>query len=238
MSHVAWPPLYTLKKHAKSRHVKLKASIRTGIELVVPLRFNLKNIPDILESNRAWIEKQILKIQSELETMEKPTAPEIVALQAIGETWNISYIKSDSKKIRLLCRPGQELVVFGDIDNIDLIKSALEKWVKNQAKIHLVARLTFISEQTQLNFSKVVIRNQRSRWGSCSSTKAINLNYKLLFLPAHLSDHILIHELCHTVHMNHSAKFWRLVSSFDALWKEHSREIRRADKFVPSWAQF
>ncbi len=97
-------------------------------------------------------------------------------------------------------------------------------------------RLAVLSQQTGLDFSSVSIRNQRSRWGSCSTLKAINLSYKLIYLPVPLLDHIMIHELCHTIHMNHSGKFWRLVAQFDPEWKLHCHETRSGDKYIPLWA--
>jgi len=230
-----WPPLYTLKKSARARYVKLKASVRHGLELVVPLRFNQKHIPEILESNKSWIEKQLAKIREELQTSHLETLPNELILPALNQTWKLIYIKSNNKKVQLLTRPQRELVFLGNIENQSLCKKVLRLWVKDLAKTYLPTRLQDLSEKTQLPYKNIVIRGQRSRWGSCSTQKIINLNYKLLFLSSDLVDHIIIHELCHTIHMNHSAKFWRLVASFDTQWKQHSREVRRAEKHVPTW---
>lgn len=232
-----WPPHFTLKKSARTRHVKLKASAKYGLELCVPLRFNQKLITTILETNKPWIEKQLNKIHAELAAIASQSLPTELFLPALNQIWNIVYIKSDSQKLRLITRPQQELVLYGNIEEKTLCKNLLHAWVKKQAKIYLTQRLQILSLQTKLVFTNVTIRGQRSRWGSCSSKKAINLNYKLLFLPSNLIDHIIIHELCHTQHMNHSTKFWRLVASFDSKWKEHDREIRKADKIIPQWAQ-
>ncbi len=232
-----WPPTFTLKKSALTRHVKLKASAKYGLELCVPMRFNQKLIPSILEANKPWIEKQLAKIQAELAALDAQALPTELYLPALNKRWNIVYIKSDTQKLRLIKRSDHELVLFGNTEAKTLSKNLLNAWVKKQAKIYLTQRITALSIQTGLDFSTVTVRGQRSRWGSCSSKKAINLNYKLLYLPTNLIDHIIIHELCHTIHMNHSGKFWRLVSSFDAQWKTHCREIRHADKHIPLWAQ-
>lgn len=232
-----WPPAFTLKKSARARHVKLKASARHGLEVVVPLRFNQKYIPEILETNKAWIEKQLAKIQIELETHDQETLPETISFPIAKEVWKIFYVKSNNKKLQLLVRPQRELVLLGNIDNKETCKKLLLTWTMQQAKNHLPLLLEKISKEINLSFEKVMIRNQRSRWGSCSNKKLINLNFKLLFLPVHLVKHILIHELCHTKQMDHSAKFWRLVSTFDPDWKTHSQEARRGDKFIPLWAQ-
>jgi predicted metal-dependent hydrolase len=231
-----WPPPFTLKKSKRVRFVKLKASVHAGLELVVPLRFNQKYIPKILEANKEWIIKQLDKIQLERDNISNAAMPEEIAFPALGQIWKISYITSNNKKLQLLSRPHKELVLLGNITNRSACEKLLLGWVKKMARTHLPELLEEISEEIGLRFSSVNIRSQRTRWGSCTTTKVINLNFKLLFLPAHLTKHIMLHELCHTRHMNHSPRFWRLVASFDPDWEKYSHETRAADQFLPLWA--
>ena len=107
--------------------------------------------------------------------------------------------------------------------------------LKNQAKKLLAGLLTEISNETGLEFNNLSIRSQKTRWGSCSRDKNINLNYKIIFLPYNLARHILVHELCHTVHLDHSRRFWNLVGQFDANYKEHNKILQNADHFMPGW---
>ena len=230
---LSWPPAFILTKSVRAKHVRLKMSAKHGLELVVPQRFNAKHVPAILETNKAWILKQLLAM--ELKSADTEALPNEIQLPAVNQTWKIAYVKMDSAKLRLFKRPHQQLALLGCTENEELVKRILTTWLKNQAKVLLSKRLGELSALIKLPYSQLSIRAQRSRWGSCSSDKAINLNYKLLFLPPQLADHIMIHELCHTKHMNHSAKFWRLVASFDLMWKEHNKAIKTADKYVPSW---
>jgi len=233
----AWPPPYTLKKTPRARHIKLKASLRNGLELVVPMRFNQKNIPEILESNKPWIEKQLAKLQEQIQAANLAVLPHEINLQALNQIWQISYMQSDNKKLKLILRPQQEIVLLGDIQDKKTCYKLLAKWIKERAKQHLLARLKIISLQTGLSYHSATVRGQRSRWGSCSSAKVISLNYKLIFLPTAMVDHILIHELCHTIHMNHSTRFWRLVAKFDPDWREYSKTVKRAEQLVPLWVE-
>lgn len=230
-----WPPEYTVKKHPRARHVKLKTSMKNGLEIIVPLRFSNKYLPEILETNKAWIQKKLNEILEKQSKVSNESLPEQIQFDALGEIWQVRYIQGHSKKMQLLARSQKEIVLLGDINNKELAKKLLLAWTKEQAKQHLPVLLEKVSKQIQLPYKKVVIRAQKSRWGSCTSEKVINLNFKLLFLPSHLAIHILIHELCHTVHLNHSTKFWRLVASFDPDWKQHDRAIRKADNFMPGW---
>jgi len=233
-----WPPAYTLKKHARAKHVKLKASVRSGLEIVVPPRFNPKKIPEILEINKKWIVNQLEQIQTQLNLTDRDAYPKEILLTALNQTWKVELISSNRKKLKLLPRAQeQELVLFGDVTDIANCKKLLARWIKKQAEKYLPLRLQELSQLSGLVYKDVMIRGQRSRWGSCSADKSLNLNFKLLFLPSALVDHIIIHELCHTIHMDHSAKFWRLVSTFDPLWKQHCREVKRSEKFVPAWLE-
>lgn len=230
-----WPPPYTLKKHPLARRVKLRISPRKGLELITPLRFNLKHIPKILEQHRTWIEKQFSALQKTLaEKAQETQLPETIVLNAMNQTWKVLYMASDTP-LKLILRPHQELVLLGDIKNIEECQKLLMNWSKKQAKKHLLSQINLLSDQLKLPITKVSIRDQQSRWGSCSSKKAISLNYKLIFLPANLVEHTLIHELCHTVHLNHSAHFWQLVQSFDQNSEQHRRDLRKANQFIPSW---
>ncbi len=194
----------------------------------------MKHIPTILLENKPWIDKQFLKIAEQTLKNNESVLPDNVFLRAIHQTWAIQYIESRSP-LKMIARPHQDIVIMGDIQKKMGIKKLLIQWLKKLAKVHLAHQLNLISDQTKLSYEKITIRDQETRWGSCTKDKSISLNYKLLFLPEHLSNHILIHELCHTVHLNHSDKFWKLVEKFDPDCQTHRAAIKKAHEFVPGW---
>ena len=87
-----------------------------------------------------------------------------------------------------------------------------ETALRRKAQSVLPAQLAKLAERYGFTYSAVKIRKSRSRWGSCSSKGIINLSFYLLLLPEHLIEYVLLHELCHTVHMNHSPDFWALLN--------------------------
>jgi predicted metal-dependent hydrolase len=229
---LTWPPAYSIKKHRRARHVKLRAVPSQGLVLTVPYRFNLKEIPAILEEHKAWITKQLQQLQ--LPSQSADTLPEKIELFAMNETWTIFYMQCDTK-LEIIERPHQEIVLIGNVNDQKLCKEKLIFWVRNKAKKYLIAQLDAVGEMTQLTYENVTIRDQQTLWGSCTVKKSISLNYKLIFLPNHLVRHVIIHELCHTKHLNHSMRFWRLVAKYDPTWESNRRELRRADKYIPAW---
>lgn len=96
---------------------------------------------------------------------------------------------------------------------------------KERANILIDNRIAHFNKFYKFDISKVVVRNQKTRWGSCSGKKILNFNYKLIFLPIELADYIVVHELCHLAQMNHGPKFWALVALQIPDYKERRKQI-------------
>lgn len=229
-----WPPSYLVRKHLWARRIKFKASLKYGLEITVPRRFNLKELPSLLDKNREWIETQLLKLDQLKDLASHEALPEQLEFKAINQIWKINYVAAETR-LQLLVRPQQELVVLGKIENKASCYKLLIQWSKKQARVELLKQLEEISLKIAIPYGQAKVRSQVSRWGSCSSKKSLSLNYKLLFLRPELMRHVMIHELCHTVHMNHSDRFWALVAEHDANWQVHRRELRRGQVDLPGW---
>lgn len=101
--------------------------------------------------------------------------------------------------------------------------------LREQARAHVCARLRELNEHYGFEWQRISIRNQKTCWGSCSAKKNLNFNYKILHLPEHLRDYVLVHELCHLKELNHSPRFWRLVERTLPDYKRYRRELRTFD---------
>jgi predicted metal-dependent hydrolase len=105
------------------------------------------------------------------------------------------------------------------------VKKLLETYFKHQAEQLILERLKFLSRQTSLIPKKVTIRQYRARWGSCNNRGDLSFNYLLMMSPLHVIDYVIVHELCHLVHLNHSKDFWQLV-------KEHCPNFKTAKQWL------
>lgn len=105
-----------------------------------------------------------------------------------------------------------------------VISATEETELRKKAKKYLPERLDFLAGKHHFNYSSVKIRKSRTRWGSCSSKKTINLSFYLMLLPEHLADYVLLHELCHTRYMNHGPEFWQLL---DNVTNGHAKRLRK-----------
>jgi len=228
-----WPPAYQVRMSERSRHVYIKVTPEDGLLVILPTKRRHPKIEQILNEKRAWIEKHLAKLSEERLSKQDVSLPSQLNLLAVNEIWPIETLPGQTK-LRLISQAHQSLILMGQVEDLSRCKHVLQAWLKDHAKRHLIPMFSTISQEIGLPFSKVSIRAQKTRWGSCSSAGSVTLNYKLLFLPPEIARHIMIHELCHTVHMNHSKRFWSLVARFDPNWKINSRESRQANKYMPN----
>lgn len=98
---------------------------------------------------------------------------------------------------------------------------------KEQARYFLSKKLEQFNSYYNFHYEKVAVKDQKSRWGSCSSKGNLNFSYKIVFLPEHLADYIVVHELCHLGELSHSPKFWKLVEQTIPDHKKREQELRK-----------
>lgn len=209
-----------------------------GLEVVIPRGYDKRQIPSLLRHHDAWIRKVSARFEAERPEplpSRQNGLPHLIAFPHYGEEWRVDYVRAGRGEVRLDVVEEGVLRVFGDIDDALLSGSLLCNWLKKRAGAILVPSLEKVAAAHGFGFTSAGVRLQNSRWGSCSSRRSITLNAKLLFLPDYLVQYIMVHELSHTVHMNHSRAFWSLVREHDPLWRSNDREMKTAWKYVPEW---
>lgn len=215
-------------------------SITGDLEVIVPKGFDRKRIPEILRSKQRWIERvvQRMSAQQQLAGPEvAATQPTQINLQAIAETWEVNYEPTSKSTISLVEKPKHRLILRGNTQQMDYCKAALQQWVAQKAQVILLPWLAAISQEVKLSYQNAAIRQQKTIWGSCSIRKTISLNSKLLFLPDAIVRYVLVHELCHTVYLNHSPDFWALVGHHEPAYKALDASLRDARYLVPWWME-
>ena len=169
---------------------------------------------------------------------------------------NITYtvrVSDRARALRISVEPGGAVVVvaprFSNSSMIARFVARFSHWIEKQVRVakgRCVIRFTrsdiamlkkrareiaetrasHFAKLYGVTFQKIAIRAQKCRWGSCSHKGNLSFNYKIAALPAHLSDYIIVHELCHLIEPNHSKRFWRLVASAIPNHKDRRKELR------------
>jgi hypothetical protein len=223
-------PEYTVRVSQRAKRVILKVSGDRGLEVVVPLGFDQKRVPEVVSRRRAWIERQFEK----LVPAGPPELPGEVGFAVTGEVFAIDVVvrpgpprlKTNSDGRVMLAAPGAA-------EGLPLLRA----WLKQRAGRALPPMLRRESRRTGFDYKRAQVRLQRSRWASCSTRGTVSLNARLMFLPPELVRYVLVHELCHVGQMNHSGGFWRLVEKYAPDYRLLEKRLKEeAGEMVPRWA--
>jgi predicted metal-dependent hydrolase len=231
-------PHYTVRVSDKARSVRLVVTPREGLVVVVPRRFPASRIPGIVEEHAAWIARALERTaahRAHVAAQEDAPVPGRVEMRGIGVVWTVTLRPGRGPGVRGRLN-GDALVLTGDVDDREACFDALRRAVARAARERLPLMLGGVEAETGWSASRVTVRRQRTRWGSCTAAHAVSLNESLAFLPQHLVRYVLVHELAHTRRLDHSAAFWTLVEGFDASWRDSRRDLRDAWRYVPVWA--
>jgi predicted metal-dependent hydrolase len=178
-------------RYVRNRRAK-NLSIRIGrngdVRVTVPGYVSIKRAEAFVFSKRGWI---IQKIREQEEHLDSA-----IAIKEGDE------LEVRGKKITVRLRGEQ-----------DSVEEALWRILHKEAAAILPGRVEELAREHGLSYSGVKVRRMKSRWGSCNARNGINLNSWLVMLPAHLSDYVILHELAHTRHRNHSSRFWGFLDS-------------------------
>jgi predicted metal-dependent hydrolase len=231
-------PEYRVRVSPRAKHVRLKVSAEEGVVVVIPKGFDRSRIPGLLAKRREWLDKHIGRIREhqKLRSAAKGNElPEVVILNAIGERWHLEYRQTGERYVGVHEQAGNRLLIKGNIKDSAACRHALRRWLLRKAHLHLAPWLRRLSEQCSLEFNRVIVKGQKTRWASCSSRKNISINYRLLFLPERLVGYVFRHELCHTRVMNHSHRFWDELRILEPGYKRLHGEARESWKHIPAW---
>lgn len=212
----------TLRRHPRYRNLRLTVE-RGGARLSAPSGTGLRTMRSFLQGHRAWLDEHLPE-QSE------PRLPAGLKLRALGEEWQVQQ----SPEARTLLANDGLLTLPQDPTRRGIQR--LKRWLARRSRRELGAWLELLSRETGLRYSGLSIRGQTRRWGSYSSTGSVSLNWKLLFLPPELCRYVLLHELCHSLHMNHSPSYWTALAGFEPDLQRLRRQMRTASSYVPDWA--
>lgn len=215
-------PVFTLGGHrlpvrfsrnAKARSYIIRLLPEGRLKVTIPRGGTMKEAQALLGRKAVWIEKQVERLEAR--RIQPATWPLGTRVFYRGELREIT--RGPARRYPCASLGGLEIRVK-DIEG-DL-RSEVEAALQQKAAEELIPRALQLAEHLGIDVTRVQVRNQRTRWGSCSSAGNISLNWRLIQTPSMVSDYIIIHELMHRREMNHSTRFWKLVETACPVYKQ------------------
>ena len=208
----------TPHKIIKSKRRTLSLSINENAELIVraPNQISNKRIEEFIIEKSKWINKNKNLMQSRINEMNDSD------YLFLGNIYPLIKVYENPNKIDF---NGTEFIT--SIENQDKFKASLKSWYKIKFTEIAIPRLNYFSDKYNLKINQVRFKNQKTLWGSCSSKNNINLNYLLVMAPMLVIDYVIIHELVHTVHKNHSENFWNAVEAIMPDYKKAKKWLNK-----------
>ena len=220
-----------IRVSARARRLSLRVYPDARVECVVPRRARPREIEAFIAAHREWIDSR-RAIALRNRPVPQPFPPAVIELRMSGEQWRLDAESGVGPPRIREAGPG---VLRASATSATRLRAGLRSWLLRAARERLEPRVASIARAMGVNYSQVSIRRQRSRWGSCSARGTISLNCCLLFQRSEVVDYLIVHELVHRSHMNHSARFWQAVERHCPDWRPLDRELVQGWRHVPRW---
>ena len=216
---------------SQRRDILLKALPGGETRVYAPSWARIREIDDLVRNRAGELRRMHEELEHALENsrLNHPVG-EGSRICIEGKTYALKRVSGARVALKLA---GEDCVLtLSAPDDEEQVRAALKRALSRRALERVRARLEFYAPRLGVNFNRVAIRDQRSRWGSCSAKRNLNFNWKLIMAPPEALDYVVIHELCHLIEFNHSPRFWRLVEGqmpeyecWKRWLKEHGREL-------------
>ena len=227
-------PDYRIRISKRARRILIKVLPNGMVEVVLPQGVSEDRARQLLHDRRDWLTDALQKVshQAELNPQTHSLRPDIITLLAVEQQWSVDYqqaqqnVKVDVKRQQLILPANESQKKTAE---------RLRQWLQRYAKTVLPEWLEQVRDETGHRLNKISVRGQKTRWGSYSSAGNVNLNRNLLFVPADTVRYLFIHELSHSVHMNHSRAFWAEVKKHQCDYQQHEKILNEAARSLPAW---
>jgi predicted metal-dependent hydrolase len=214
---------------SRARHLNISVKPFIGVRVSVPVGMSYLSAERLVNDKKAWLFHHLIRMKEfeDQQTLFDENSGYCT------KHHQLILRKGDSKKISVRISKEKINVVYPTELNSNskevqnAIRKGIERALKIEAKQYLPAKTDVLAAKFGFKYNKLTLKNIKSRWGSCSRKNNINLSIHLMRLPEHLIEYVILHELVHIVHLNHSAKFWKLLEDITGCAKKLDKELRK-----------
>lgn len=216
-------------RSSRARRISISIRARDGVRVTVPERESITRATSFVLHKKDWINKNLEKLRREQgnrtvfneETVFKTKHHQLKIIPHNKET---IHIQVKSGRIHVYY-PAHVEVAHERVQ--EAVRRGIEEALRIEAKFYLPRRTAELAKKYGFSYTKLTVRNSKSRWGSCSGKNRINLSLHMMQLPDHLIDYVILHELTHTVHKNHGPGFWQMLDEVTGNARGLDKQMRQ-----------
>jgi hypothetical protein len=215
-------------KIIRSKRKTIALIVTQDAQVVVraPNRVSTEYLESLVEQKNAWIQKKkdyVMKL--------KETHKEKMYVEGEGFLFLGRWVRLSIGQVVNAIRAEGELLLFPEND-LPNAKEAIESWYRDQFKEIIYSRVEWFQKSYGFSAGRVSVSGAKRRWGSCGARNTLNFSWRLISAPVEVIDYVVLHELCHTVEKNHSARFWAKVRTIMPDYKNHIQWLKQNQRLM------
>jgi predicted metal-dependent hydrolase len=215
------------KRKTMALQISKTGEVIVRLPLSVPYRFG----HELVLKNSSWVYSAMKRMKS-LPARHQFSWADGSDLLLFGEK-RVLRIFHDGMKNRVLVRETrEELILTGPTDGEDTVRTVIMHWYRQRARQYLEEKTAVWAHIMNTDYGRIAIRDQATRWGSCSGKGNLNFNWRLVLLPEDLADYVVVHELAHRFFMNHSSAFWAIVEKEIPDYRFRRKRLREYESHI------
>ncbi|MDW7677432.1 MAG: SprT family zinc-dependent metalloprotease [Bacillota bacterium] len=210
-------------------HVTFRKRKTLGIQVEAPDQVRVTaplRTPEVVENKSKWILEKLAHLREREAKKERKQFLDGERFHYLGERYPLDIVHDGSLRVPEVKLVQDTFCVLVPNEDPNLIRSALENWYRERALDEINQRVAAFQPLFQVQPTAVKVKTQQKRWGSCTSRGNLLFNWKLIMAPGSLLDYVVVHEMCHLVHLNHSKAFWQLVEKVMPDYQKRRQALR------------
>ncbi|MBC6415627.1 MAG: M48 family metallopeptidase [Bdellovibrionales bacterium] len=227
MKKISFQNIFISVKFSNRKTIGIYVHPDKKVEVKAPYKTSLGRIKQLIELKSPWIEKQLKEKYARIE--KKREYKNGHTLKLLGQDYLIKVIQVEDFQEEQIIKEKKIIRVYvHDSNKKKRISLFIEEWYRNEALIFLAKKLEKCYQKIKkynIPRPSFYLRYMKRRWGSCNAKGTILLNPEMIALPSHCIEYIIMHELCHLKHLNHSKEFYHFLETVMPDWEEHNQAL-------------
>lgn len=216
---------YTIRYSKRTSKLRLSISTDAGLEIIIPEGLRIGSVEPYIKSQEKWILDKLSRYSRPDQDWRQNCFPKGQHTLFLGREYDLIKIirKGAQPEVRL---DNNNMFITMPDGSTETLTRILENWYRQNAREIFTERVKVINREMNLDYNRIFIRNQKTRWGSCSGLKNLSFNWRLVMAPIQIIDYLVAHELSHILEMNHSKKFWQIVETVCPDYRIHRKWLK------------